>query len=102
MLHIPKSPESILDAVAEIAVVVDLQASHSRAVQKFVQIVLWIRSRTVTDFAPAVVIPVSVVAGFDECEEVPVIFIEIKTFGFRALEATVEWAPILGEISSGI
>lgn len=102
MLHIPKSPESILDAVAEIAVVVDLQASHFCAVQRFVQIALRIRLRTVTDFAPAVVILVSVVTGFDKYEEVSVVFIEIETFGFRALETTVERVPIFSEISSEI
>jgi hypothetical protein len=102
MLHIPESFESVLDTVVEVAVVVDLQASHSCAVQKFIQIVLRIRSKAVTDFAPPVVILVSVVSGFSEGEEVPVVLIEIKSLELRMLKTTVERAPILNEIGSGI
>jgi len=58
--------------------------------------------RAVTDFAPPVVILVSVVSGSGEGKEVLVVLVEIKPFVLRTLKATVERVLILGEIGSRI
>lgn len=92
LLHTPESLVSVLNTIVEIAVVVDLQASHFRL--DLLADLLGNCHRLRASRCNLVLI----IAGFDECEYAPVVFIDIKAFGFQTLETTVELAPILGEI----